>query len=93
MQWCTLLNENEQGFEVLISVSVSFLGSCSLISNGKLSSSASDEEMNMLVSILAAVRTEPCRLAFDDILLQGKLYLAVVSVHQTLCTHDTIFIR
>ena len=52
-------------------VSVSVSGSCSLISNSKLSSSASDEEMNALVSVLAAVRIEPCRLTFDDILLQG----------------------
>ena len=60
-----------------VSVLVSVVGSCSLVSNSKLSSSASDEEMNAILSILAAVRVEPCRLTLDDILLQGKLYLPV----------------
>ena len=53
-------------------VSVSVVGSCSLNSNCKLSSSASDEEMNALVSILSAIRVEPCRLSLDGILLQGE---------------------
>jgi len=48
-----------------------------LISNSKMSSSVSDEEMNAIVSILAVLRVEPCRLAMDDILLQGKFYFPV----------------
>ena len=63
-----------------VSVSVSVSGSCSLISNSKLSSSASDEEMNALVSVLAAVRIEPCRLTFDDILLQGIDYTRPLTI-------------
>jgi len=55
-------------------VSVSVVGSCSLNSNCKLSSSASDEEMNALVSILSAIRVEPCRLSLDGILLQGETH-------------------
>jgi len=50
----------------------SVAGSFSVNSNCKLSSSTSDEEMNALTSILAAVCVEPCRLALDDILLQGE---------------------
>jgi len=57
-----------------VSVSVSVAGSCSLLSNGRLSSSASGDEMNALVSVLAAVRIEPCRLALDDIVLQGEQF-------------------
>jgi len=73
----------------MISISLSVAGSCSLNSNCKLSSSASDEEMNALVSILAAVRVEPCRLALDGILLQGEPHLAAsrsVAVRYTICS-------
>jgi len=62
-----LLKDNKQAVD-------SVVGSCSLISHSKLSSSASDEEMNALVSVLAAVRVEPCCLALDDIILQGILF-------------------
>ena len=73
---------NERGFGYTVSVA----GSCSLNSNCKLSSSASDEEMSALVSILAAVRVEPCRLALDGILLQGKPSSSVDAVKTCSCS-------